>query len=230
MITDSGVQMHPACGRAPTPRDIAVGMCRITRYAGAVWCPLALHSILVAEFALRSSGISDTRWAMGLLHDAHETVTGEVTRHYKPKEMKPYEHELDAAIFKSFGLDVEAYRKEHAFFKEMDEKALCVEALALGLKDWPAYYQAREGKPIPVLTESERVVGRVVIHSIWREPDMVRDRSEQIEILANALRLVSLDKLSEARRMISIPEYVGPMAWQDVPKGLPEEILRERKS
>src|SRR5260221_3697868 len=103
MITYSGVQMSPGCMNVPTAMDIAVGMCRITRYAGALWVPLAAHSVIVAEFCYqRAVSQKGLFFCYGLLHDAHEIVTGEITRHYKPDEMKPLERELDELLLPSF--------------------------------------------------------------------------------------------------------------------------------
>lgn len=212
MITNSGVQMFPGNPGVPTPHDIAVGMCRITRYAGALWLPLAAHSILVAEYSARGEPyasvrrqFSDIYWAMGLLHDAHETVTGEVTRHYKPKEMKVFESELDEKIFKAFHLDVQHYRTDHAFFKTMDEKALTAECVIHEYKNWPAYYKKREGREIPRLTRTEIRVARQVF-SFWLEPTMICDGSPQIERLAEALKLMANGKIDKARKLLSVAE------------------------
>lgn len=202
MITFSGVQMHPGCGHAPEPVDIAVAMCRITRYAGAVWCPLAVHSLIVAEYMRLRKG-TDLAWTHGLLHDAHETVTGEITRHYKPPGMKSFEQELDEAIFEAFHLDYLAYRQNEEFVKEADEKALCAEAVTLELKNWPAYYLKREGRPIPTLSATEKSIARAILDSPWRSGAMVSEASPQVESLAAALKLVQEKDLHGARQMVS---------------------------
>lgn len=202
MITFSGVQLHPGCGRAPTPIDIAVSMCRVCRYAGAIWVPLAAHSLLVAEYMRFRAG-TDLAWVHGLLHDAHETVTGEVTRHYKPPGMKSFERELDEAIFQAFNLDYLAYRQNEELVKEADEKALCAEAVHLELKGWPAYYLEREGKPIPTLTPTEKSIARAILESGWRAAPMVSEVSNQAESLEAALKLIRDRGWHEARRMVS---------------------------
>lgn len=209
MITNSGVQLHPGCGRAPTPEDIAVGMCRITRYAGAIWCPLAAHSVLVAEYSWLDKG-TDEAWAWGLLHDAHETVTGEVTRHWKPEGMSALERELDGVIFKSFGLDVDRYWKEGlgsssnpGFVKKADEKALCTESLRLGYKGWPEFYRKREGREIPSLTEMEGHTGSLIM-DVWRSSVMVEDGSPHSKRLGEALAAVKAGRLDQARSLITM--------------------------
>lgn len=216
MITNSGVQMSPGCGRAPIAEDIAIGMCRITRYAGSIWCPLAAHSILVAEYAWLDKG-TDEAWAWGLLHDAHETVTGEITRHWKPKEMSLFERELDSVIFEAFNLDVDRYRKEGlgdrsepGFVKVADEKALCIESLSLGLKNWPEYYRRQEGRDIPTLTAMENQAG-VRILEAWRSPAMVEDGSPQSRRLGEALVAIRQGMLDRARSIISMSSFLPQM-------------------
>lgn len=198
--------MSPGCGNCPTPEDIAVGMCRVTRYAGALWVPLAAHSVLVAELSWRAANpdnfqYRDQRFAMGLLHDAHETVTGEVTRHYKPPEMKAFEHELDGAIFRSFNLPYEGYRALKYYFKVVDEKALVLEATILGLKDWPSYYRRMEGRDAPGVTEEETLLARRVL-GFWSEPMMVSAGSLQIRTLAKALEFIQEGHRATARRAL----------------------------
>lgn len=198
MITYTGVQMHPGGENVPTEMDIAVGMCRITRYAGALWVPLAAHSVLVAELAFqRSVGARNVAFCCGLLHDAHETVTGEVTRHYKPKEMKPYENELDELIFPAFGLDVEAYRQASALFKEADTAALALEATIHGLKGWPDYYRRMEGKEPPDVS-ADLVMARGILN-FWSDARMIASESQEQHRLAYALSAVKKGEYPEAR-------------------------------
>lgn len=200
MITYTGVQMSPGCGHAPCAKDIAVAMCRITRYAGALWVPLAAHSVIVAEFAYqRSNGNRDLAFCYGLLHDAHETVTGEVTRHYKPKEMKAFERELDEAIFPAFNLDVALYRREGPFYKEADELALTAEATLLGLMNWPTYYEKMEGHPVPVLQPDEESRASVILN-YWRRSGMVEDGSIEQERLTYALNGIAGGNYEAVRR------------------------------
>lgn len=198
MITYSGVQMNPGCKNVPTAMDIAVGMCRITRYAGALWVPLAAHSVLVADFACQQSK-SPLLFAWGLLHDAHETVTGEVTRHFKPKEMKAFEGELDELIFKDFGLLIESYRNSKSEIKAADEAALCAEATLNGLIGWPAYYERMEGRKPPELSTDELERAQAILN-FWSVPMMVETESLEIRRLTYALSKVKVNDLTEARR------------------------------
>ena len=199
MITFTGIQMHPGCGKAPTPQDIAVGMCRITRYAGALWCPLAAHSVLVADYAYLASK-DDVMWAYGLLHDAHETVTGETVRGYKTKAVGPLEDELDEAIFASFNLNITNYREARATIKAADEMALAAECTILGLKGWPEYYQKMNGKKPPVLNKAALNVAELTLMA-WRPSSMVEEGSPQQTQLTMILENIRGGRLKGARVM-----------------------------
>ncbi len=196
MITCSGVNMVPGGTVSPEPVDIATGMCRITRYAGAIWVPLALHSIMVAEFIYGRSGNLEY-WAMGMLHDAHEIVTGEVTRHWKPADMRLYEDQLDGLIFKRFKLNHEPYHDHHQFFKECDELALSAEAVICELPDWPNFYLRENGKPHPEPWDGEKKFAHRVLHSQWSAPEMV---------LRDSLQMV---RLTESFERIAKGDYAG---------------------
>ncbi len=198
MITFTGIQMHPGCGKAPAPRDIAVGMCRITRYAGALWCPLAAHSILVADFAHLATD-DDLMWAYGLLHDAHETVTGETVRGYKTKAVGPLEDELDEAIFESFNLDIANYRKARAVIKAADEKALSAECTILKLKGWPEYYERMNGKKPPALTPFELNLAELTLKGGWSSSAMVEEGAPQQTRLTMVLENIRAGKWGDAR-------------------------------
>lgn len=146
MITQSGLRIAPENDAVPTAGDIAVAMGRITRFAGAVWCPLIAHSILVAELVLQElrrragGGAVDglPTWAWALLHDAHETVTGEICRPWKPDQAKEAQKKLDARISKAFQVDLELV--DRALVKAMDERALVLEAEVLGLPGFREIY------------------------------------------------------------------------------------------
>lgn len=202
MITNGGVHMVPGKGVAPSARDIAIGMCRITRYAGALWMPLSAHSILVADLAFLESK-EPIDWAMGLLHDAHETVTGEVTRQWKPQTMKERERELDDRIFTAFNLNADLYRSRKKFFKSIDEKALTAEVIELRLPGWPGIYFSENGKTHPVLGNEEWAIAKSIINSDWRNPTAIRENSVQIQALEGALHNIKKGDYEAARLEVS---------------------------
>lgn len=144
MITFSGIHITPANDLVPTPNDIAVHMGRITRFAGAIWCPLIAHSVLVAELVRREldeqnscfGSEEHSTWLWGLLHDAHETVTGELVYPFKTADMRRRQKEFDKRLYNQFKLVPELI--DLKLVKAMDERAMVLEAVhknLIGFKD-----------------------------------------------------------------------------------------------
>lgn len=202
MITHSGVHVIPDSKGVPNERDIAVAMCRITRYAGALWCPLAAHSIMVAEFAAMATS-QDIVWSHALLHDAHECVTGEVTRWWKPSAMKNGERDLDVRILRYFGLEPYRHAELATAIKEADEKSLCAESTILELPGWKDFYRQQSGHDIPVVSESERAIAEQILNGLWRRTEMIDEDSRQVGVLQQALQKVRLGRHRDARKMLS---------------------------
>lgn len=204
MITHTGVHVIPGGIKAPNERDLAVAMCRICRYAGALWVPLASHSILVGEFLCLETK-RDLDFSLGLLHDGHETVTGEVTFRWKPPEMKMRERELDIRIFSYFGIDIDEYDRCHEQIKRADMKALCAEATILGYPGWAEKYREENGHDIPELSENEKVIGSAILEGgYWRAPGMIEEHSRQVQTLQQAFRKVKMGRHAEARQLLSV--------------------------
>ncbi len=87
----------------PTARDIAVGAGRICRWGGAVWQPLLSHLVLTGLLAKRYGGSQDdVLWA--LLHDAHETVTSDVPKPFKPVQLKTDQGLIDERLKARFSI------------------------------------------------------------------------------------------------------------------------------
>lgn len=204
MITNSGIVVDPGMNSAPTPMDIAVGMCRITRYAGSIWCPLSVHSILAAEMVFQKT--KDLRtWAYGLLHDAHEVITGEIVRAWKPKDMKDRENELDTRILPTFGLSKADFMDRALDIRYADEKALCLEATIFGLPGWRKYYVGVNGRE-PVEGNSWEIsFANRLFKSDWIKPEEISIGSMSIKTLTEALLDIQTGCLAEARNRLSGP-------------------------
>jgi hypothetical protein len=193
--------MIPGGRTAPTAADLAIGACRVTRYAGALWMPLSVHSILVADLCWLASR-EDVDWVLGLFHDLHETVTGEVVRHWKPPEMRTFEAEIDRRIFRAFHLDLDLYRRRADFVKAADEKALAAEATMLGLPGWPGFYERETGAPPPILGSEERTIAASLFGSAWMRPEAIRSDSASVGAFTDALHLVRAGEFRRARQRI----------------------------
>jgi len=179
MITQSGIRVAPDTNTVPAPLDLAVHMARITRFGGAVWSPLLLHSVLVAELvwrelATRKEDFDFPSFCWALLHDAHETVTGEIPRPWKPKQMKDYQHELDYRIAQAYRVDLT--KVDLKLVKAMDERALLLEANSLGLpkESFQKAYSEREmgGDGFPAVPDDQLRLGEDVATSAFWNIDV----------------------------------------------------------
>lgn len=205
MITSTGIRVAPDNQNCPSELDVAIAMCRITRYAGAIWCPLAAHSILVAELVLTMSH-SLFDWACGLLHDAHETVTGEITRPWKPREMKTFEKDLNYRLEKHF----QVFGLEGKQIKEADVRALVCEATVLNLPGFWDIYGVRHPEiqhPNPL----ELLIAKAVLCSPWILPPETDGWRIRAITLSEALKMIRVGNFSSARDIIfrtmpSLPE------------------------
>ena len=125
LYTYSGTIAFP--DGAPTLLDIAISLSREGRYAGAgvrFW-PVALHTFVVCDM------LPDKLKFDGLLHDAAESVIGDVPKPVKTAEIEEFENYILATIYKSFGVTV-PNPKEHASVKVADNYALFGEVYTVG--------------------------------------------------------------------------------------------------
>lgn len=88
---------------------IAHSLAQINRYTGHAARPnsVAEHSLLVAEIMERDLGVTDPEaLLLGLLHDAHEIVTNDMSSPSKGYVLgwRPWEDEWQAALHAVFGL------------------------------------------------------------------------------------------------------------------------------
>ena len=108
-MTDmSGWQQTPREIRVPLPMEIAIISGRICRYAGNLPCSLLTHVMVGAYVVwdlLRTRVCFSVERTFGwwMLHDAHETITGDFASH-KCKEMKAWQEKIDDAIAAVYGI------------------------------------------------------------------------------------------------------------------------------
>lgn len=202
MLTYSGRKVDPDLAELPSCEDIAVHLGRICRYAGAVWWPDLAHSVLVACI-LDGWGANDPTWARGLLHDAHEAITGDVTYPWKPPMLKIAQRRIDEKLFAKFHVmstEVISLRLLDA----ADAAALVAEASSLGLPGWPEYYEEVNGYP-PVLNERHGALvaaladSEFVLPQYCTRPDSiaVRTFAAVLELIEDGSIGLARDKLAE---------------------------------
>jgi 5'-deoxynucleotidase YfbR-like HD superfamily hydrolase len=106
MMTASGRLVLPGNDTAPSLEDIALGLSRLPRFGGQCrveWTVLD-HSLLVGHLmATRFAPYvsNSERELHGLLHDAHEAITGDVPTPWKTAEVKQQQAALDRRLYDS---------------------------------------------------------------------------------------------------------------------------------
>lgn len=217
MITHSGIRVAPGTEEMPTPVDLAVHMGRITRFGGAIWCPLLMHSVLVGELtwaAIRKKGgeFDFQTWAWSLLHDGHETITGEIPRPWKTASMKDHQHRLDSLIAKAYRLD--CLKIDFALIKVCDERALILEGTELRYPRFQEIYEKIElsGDKMPAISDDERRLAQALTRSEFWHAEFVTDPlSRPVAAFARILEHVQSGDLVGAAHLfrITVDRLVG---------------------
>lgn len=111
MLTASGTRFDLRFIAADAVRidDIAHHLAQINRYTGACSRPysVAEHSLLVVEILQRDLGVRNPSLLMlGLMHDAHEAYTNDLSRPMKDVvgDWRQEEARIELAVRKAFGL------------------------------------------------------------------------------------------------------------------------------
>lgn len=135
LFTYSGRISYP--DGAPSIQDIAVGLSRECRYAGAGlrWWPVALHCFCVADLMPKKLKV------YGLLHDASECLTGDVPKPVKTDEIEQFEEEMQERIYKSLGLPLLTSEKDRAIVKQADRDVLRGEVYTVGTQALQEVYE-----------------------------------------------------------------------------------------
>lgn len=197
MITYSGIRVAPGTTEMPAPIDLAVHMGRITRFGGAIWSPLLMHSVLVGELtwaALRARGgeLDLNTWAWSLLHDAHEAITGEIPRPWKTSSMKDHQHQLDYLLQKAYKLD--PLKIDFKLIKQLDEKALILEGVELRLPHFLGTYESVDlmGGKVEEMTGGEwRLIQALVRSEFWHAEFTTDPHSRPVKDFARILQHIA---------------------------------------
>lgn len=155
-ITDASSHMVTACGnevdlRYPrvetiTLADISHHLAQINRYTGACRRPFSVaeHSLLVLEVLQRVFTLDVHGLMAGLMHDAHEAYTQDLSTPAKGQvgeAWHAFEGRMQRAVLSAFGLHA-ATQKHQPAIKQADLIALATERQQLlptgpGISLWP---------------------------------------------------------------------------------------------
>jgi len=149
MITASGFIVLPENDGCPSLEDIACSLGRAPRWRGSLkgWWTVLQHSIAIERLAHARVLPVRTR-LFALLHDAHEAVTGDVSKHWKPRSMQDHEDDLDNRIRKSLGLPDPTFQEKLAVGILDTDLALAEAAIAV-VDGAEAFVSGRVGRSAP---------------------------------------------------------------------------------
>lgn len=201
-LTHSGRLVQIDRPDAPTLEDIGLGLSRQPRFTGQtrVWFSVLDHSFFVHDMA---SGESPEVQLALLLHDAHESLTGDVPTGFKSEELRDLQKNfLDNLIMEAhFPGGIEAYRNI-AEIAEYDARALVAEAIEIGPPNFRRYnpdtfvtLMGREPKSSDVLRLRELVTyerlsrPNLLVQGV--DAPNVRDFVQRVRNLQGAIRGVA---------------------------------------
>jgi hypothetical protein len=101
----------------------------------------------------RHLGASDATIAWALLHDAHEVITGDVLRDFKPDVLRRTQNQIDQAIWRYYGLH--QYNVQRKLIKHADDRAITEAAVLCRLPGYDRVY-ANKHNMYPSTTAQER--------------------------------------------------------------------------
>lgn len=120
---------------SPSLMDVAIGLSREGRYAGAGmrWWPVALHLFVVCDL------LPDELKLDGLMHDWPEVITGDIPKPSKTAETERREDIFLRHFYKSFRIPF-PNRAARAQVKEADNRTLHGEVYTVGTQALQALY------------------------------------------------------------------------------------------
>lgn len=166
-MTDmSGWQQSPTEIRTPSSLEIAIVSGRICRYAGNLPCTLLTHIMVGARLVwyMMRSRPSDARletFAWWMLHDTHETITGDFVFEHSEAMLK-WQDEIDAAIAAVYGINPMLVEAE--IIREADLFSRWLEAKHYGSDKFFETMVEHYDHPIPPPEMERKTVG------IFRSP------------------------------------------------------------
>lgn len=141
MLTFSGIRVTRGGSAAPTVLDIAVHTGKVQRFGGGSpqWWTVLHHLVaggeLVKYYGERVFGLTGKDLTKAtlhvMLHDAHEAITGDVPRTWKPPELATWQKELDRRIYANLGI-AQPTKTEAEVVRIVDDTLLYAEAAEVG--------------------------------------------------------------------------------------------------
>jgi hypothetical protein len=120
---------------APSLKDIAIHTGRIVRFGGGcrTWWTVLHHHLACGLFATYYNYNDNRVRLYAYLHDAHEAITSDVPRDWKPAEMSHFQAELDMRIYTALAIPYPSSVILDTV-KEIDNVLLLAEAQLVGPK------------------------------------------------------------------------------------------------
>jgi hypothetical protein len=130
-LTYTGRSIKPDNVAHPSLIDIAVSLSRQPRFAGHCrrWWSVLDHTLFGDDLLRGEFGELRLSW---LLHDAHESITGDVPTTFKTESLRWQQQHLDSRIFGAYysgELGVEGWQST---VKAIDKRCLTAEAYVVG--------------------------------------------------------------------------------------------------
>jgi len=106
MITFDGQHISPQNNTAPSLETIALSLARQCRFGGQIrqWYCVLAHSFLVSDLCRLAPNPTPSHYLVSLLHDAGESVCGDIPTPWKTEADNKRENEILSRIYDSLGL------------------------------------------------------------------------------------------------------------------------------
>jgi len=131
-FTYSGRNVMPEWTEHPSLTDIAISLSRMPRFAGHTrrWWSVLDHTLLGLKVLEARAAERPLKLAW-LLHDAHESITGDIPTPVKTPELRRKQDQLDQLIYGAFasGLGADWW---HEAVKALDRECMIAEAHIIG--------------------------------------------------------------------------------------------------
>jgi hypothetical protein len=169
MMTIDGELITKTAG-APSITAIAYSLESVPRFGGHTIRPWSVvqHSLVVYRLAKRAKERDPVTWARmplhALLHDAHESLTGDIPTSFKTRDMKELQQALDYRIYERLGVLPLPDNQERSLLAFFDQEALLAEAFVV----CPEATYERISRELGGMTPGELEVK--IVHEVEENP------------------------------------------------------------